>query len=53
MENEVQAAQNNGVEEVKRFVNVHLHCIASNLKRIRNFDVALSWEIFCGRSWMH
>jgi len=23
-----------GVERVKRFVNVHLHCIVSNLKRI-------------------
>ena len=31
---EVQPAQTNGVERLKRFVNVHLHCIASNLKRI-------------------
>jgi len=23
-----------GIEQVKRFVNVHLHCIVSNLKRI-------------------
>jgi len=30
---EVQPAQTNGVEKVKRFVNVHLHCIVSNLKR--------------------
>jgi len=32
---EVQPTQTNGVEEVKRFVNVHLHCIINNLKRIR------------------
>ena len=31
---EVQPAQTNGVERVKRFVNAHLHCIVSNLKRI-------------------
>ena len=31
---EVRPAQTNGVERVKYFVNVHLHCIASNLKRI-------------------
>jgi len=30
----VQSAQSSGVERIKRFVNVHLHCIASNLKRI-------------------
>jgi len=28
---EVQPAQTNGAERVKRFVNVHLHCIVSNL----------------------
>jgi len=27
-----------GVERVKRFVNVHLHCIVSNLKRIRKLS---------------
>jgi len=31
---EIQPAQANGVERVKRFVSVHLHCIVSNLKRI-------------------
>jgi len=31
---EVQLAQIKGVERVKRFVNVNLHCIVSNLKRI-------------------
>jgi len=31
---EVQAAQNNAAERVKRFVNVHLHCIVSSLKMI-------------------
>jgi len=34
IENEVRPTQTNGVERVKRFVNVHLHCIVSNLKRI-------------------
>jgi len=29
---EVQPAQTNGVERVKRFVNDHLHSIVSNLK---------------------
>jgi len=31
---EVQPAHTNRVERVMRFVNVHLHCIVSNLKRI-------------------
>jgi len=31
---EVQPAQTNGVERAKRFVNVYLHCIVSNLKGI-------------------
>jgi len=31
---EVQPAQTNGVERVKRFVNVCLHCIVNNLQRI-------------------
>jgi len=30
---EVQLAQTNGKERVKRFVDVHLHCIVSNQKR--------------------
>jgi len=29
---DVQPAQTNGAERVKRFLNVHLHCIISNLK---------------------
>ena len=28
---EVERAPTNGVERVKRFVNVHLHCIVGNL----------------------
>jgi len=28
-----------GIETVKRFVKVHFHCIISNLKRVRIFDV--------------
>jgi len=36
---EVQpAAQANGVEGVKRFMNVHLHCIVTNLRRIRKIS---------------
>jgi len=31
---EVQPAQTNGLERTKRFVNAHLHCTVSNLKRI-------------------
>jgi len=34
LEIEVQPAQTNGVERGKRFVNVHLYCIVSKLKRI-------------------
>ena len=34
LRNEVQPAQTGGVERVKRFLNVYLHCIVSNLKRI-------------------
>jgi len=36
---EVQPAQTNGVERTKRFVNVHLHCIVSNLKRISKISM--------------
>ena len=42
---EFQPAQNNGAENVKRFVNVHLHCIVSNLKRIRKISVLLPGNI--------
>ena len=31
---EVRPVQTNWMETVKRFVNIHLHCIVSNLKRI-------------------
>ena len=31
---EVQPAQTNGVERVKRFVKVHLHRVVSNLQRL-------------------
>ena len=37
---EVQPAQTNGAERVKRFVNVRLHCVVRNLKDKQNFDVA-------------
>jgi len=36
----VQPAQTNGKERVKRFVNVHSHCIVINLENDKqNFDV--------------
>jgi len=38
---EVQPIQTNGVERVKRFVNFHLHCIVSNLKRISKISTLL------------
>jgi len=38
-----------GVERVKRFVNVHLHCIISNLKRISKMSTCPPWKNFCGR----
>jgi len=40
---EVQSAQTNGVERVKRFVNIRLHCIVIRQqpeKDKQNFDVA-------------
>jgi len=44
---EVQpAAQTNAVEVVKRFVNVHLHCIVSTLKRISKISMLLPLEKF-------
>jgi len=42
---EVQPAQTNGVERVKRFVNVHLHCIVSNPRRCK-FSTSTSLEKF-------
>jgi len=38
---EIQPAQTNRVESVKRFVNVHLHCIVSNQKRISKITTLL------------
>jgi len=35
-----------GVERLKRFVNVHLHCIVSNLKRISKISTLSSVEKF-------
>jgi len=43
---EVQPAQTNGAERVKRFVNVHLHCIVSNLKRISKISALPPLEKF-------
>jgi len=42
---EVQPAQTNRTERVKRFVNVHLHCIVSNLKRISKISTLPPLEI--------
>jgi len=33
-----------GVERVKCFVNIHLHCIYSNLKRVRKRLTMSSWK---------
>jgi len=46
IENEVRPTQTNGVESVKRFVNVCLHCIVSNLKRISKVSTLLPLEKF-------
>jgi len=43
---EVQPAQTNGVERVKRFVNVHLHCIISNPKMISKISTLPPLEKF-------
>jgi len=41
------------VEIVKGFVNVHLHCNVSNLKKISKMSTLLSlWKDFCGRPWL-
>jgi len=50
---EVQPGQTNGVERVKRFVNVHLHCIVSNLKKISKFRRCHLWKNFCRRPCMY
>jgi len=39
-----------GVEKAKRFVNVHLHCIVSNMNSISKIPSLLPpWKNFCGR----
>jgi len=43
---EVQIAQTNGVETVKRFVNVHLYRIVSTLKRISKISALPPEKIF-------
>jgi len=43
---EVQPAQTNGVERVKRFVNVYVHCIVSNLKNISKISTLPTLENF-------
>jgi len=40
-----------GVEMVKRFVKVHLHCIVSNLKIITKCRRCPPWKNSCGRPW--
>ena len=42
LRSEVQPAQTNGEERVKRFVNVHLHCTVSNLTSIRKISTLSS-----------
>jgi len=43
---EVQPAQTNGVERVKRFVSVYLHSIVSNLKKISKISTLPPMEKF-------
>ena len=51
---EVQAAQNNVLERVKRFVNVCLHCIVKNLKRISKiWRCSLRGKFRRTPMWMH
>jgi len=38
---EVQPAPTNGVERIKRFVNVHLHCLVRRLNRINKTSTLL------------
>jgi len=45
---EIQSAQTDGVERVKRFVNFHLHCIVSSLKRISKISTLCPLEKFKG-----
>jgi len=41
-----------GVETVKRFVNVHLHCNDSNLKKISNMSALPLLEKCLRRPWL-
>jgi len=52
---EVRPTQTNGLERVKRFVNVHLHCIVSNQKMISKILTLPPplWKIFCRHPQMH
>ena len=38
-----------GVERAKRFVNMHLHCIVSNMERINKISSLPPWKKICGR----
>ena len=38
------------LERVKGFVNVHLHCIVSNLKRISKISTLPACKNFCGHA---
>ena len=50
---EVQPAQTNGAERVKRFVIIHLHCIVSNLNRISEISTLPPWmRWFPSNSWV-
>jgi len=49
---EVQLAQTNGVERVKRFVNFHLYCIVSNLKRISKISTLPAMDALISISFL-
>jgi len=49
---EVQPIQTNGVKTVKRFVNVHLHCTVSDLKRISKISMLPPLEKFLRTPWL-
>ena len=50
---EVQPAQTNGVEKAKRFLDIHLHCIVSNLKRVRKISTLPPLEKFLRTPMAH
>jgi len=42
-----------GVETIKRFVKIRLHCNVSKMKKISKMSTLHSpWKNFCGRSWL-